>query len=143
MKKPTMKDVAKAAGVSQSTVSFVINDAPISISDEVKQRVLQTIDDLGFVPRAKAKNYSSLSDSIIALFIPNASNFFYMELIKGINIFTKANGYRLIVINTNRDVSNEQYYLSLLQKTKVAGIIYGFTPTIKNVEMLRILNETT
>jgi LacI family transcriptional regulator len=140
MKKPTMKDVAKAAGVSQSTVSFVINDAPISISDEVKQRVLQTIDDLGFVPRAKAKNYSSLSDSIIALFIPNASNFFYMELIKGINIFTKANGYRLIVINTNRDVSNEQYYLSLLQKTKVAGIIYGFTPTIKNVEMLRTLN---
>ena len=116
MKKAAIKDVAKAAGVSQSTVSFVINNAPIAISDEVKQKVYQAIESLDFVPRAKAKNYTSLSDNVIALFIPNASNFFYMELIKGINIFTKANGYRLIVINTTRDISNEQYYLTLLQK---------------------------
>lgn len=140
MKKAAIKDVAKAAGVSQSTVSFVINNAPIAISDEVKQKVYQAIESLDFVPRAKAKNYTSLSDNVIALFIPNASNFFYMELIKGINIFTKANGYRLIVINTTRDISNEQYYLTLLQKIKIAGIIYGFTPSIEDVRILKSLN---
>lgn len=138
-----MKDVAKLAGVSQSTVSFVLNNAPISISDEVRQRVYQAVEELNFVPRKKSKNYSAPSDNVIALFIPNASNSFYMDLIKDINIYTSSNGYRLIVINTNRSTSNLQYYFALMQKIKVAGIIYGFTPSFEDVKILKSMDVPT
>src|SRR5690554_1558033 len=134
-KKPTMHDVAKLAGVSQSTVSFVLNNSPIAISDEVKQRVYDAADALGFKKRAKVKNFSKSINKIIALLIPNASNYFYMELIKNISQFVVKKGYRLIVINTNRRVNDEEYYLKLLSSinSRIAGIIYGFTPSISDI----------
>ena len=65
MKKPTMNDVAKLAGVSQSTVSFVLNNAPIAISTEVRQRILDAVKTLGYTPRAKTKNSQSIGDKLI------------------------------------------------------------------------------
>ena len=144
MKKPTMNDVAKLAGVSQSTVSFVLNNSPITISDEVKQRIFNAVDALGYKKRAKAKNFSKLTNKVIVLLIPNASNYFYMELVKNISHFVTEKKYRLIVINTNRSVSDEQYYLKLLSsansKSQIAGIIYGFTPSILDVPQSVIEN---
>lgn len=135
-----MNDVAKLAGVSQSTVSFVLNNAPITISDDVKKKVYDAVDELNFIPRSKVKNYTKPSDCIIALFIPNASNFFYMELIKSVGTVASTKGYRLIVINTNRDILTEQYYFKLMVNMKIAGIIYGFTPTFEDVQKIRSFN---
>lgn len=140
MKKVTMTDVAKLAGVSQSTVSFILNNEKQSISDEVKKKVYNSIDQLGFVPRTKAQNYTKPSDLIIALFVPNVSNLFYPELIKSIDLYATIKGYRLITINTSRDIANEQYYFRLLVNMKIAGIIFGFTPTFSDIKKAKLLN---
>jgi LacI family transcriptional regulator len=141
MKKPTMNDVAKLAGVSQSTVSFVFNNSPISISEEVKQRVYDAADALRYKPRVKSKNSQKSGDKFIALLIPNASNSFYMELVKNISYFIIQKGYRMIIINTNRSESDEQYYLKLLcsANSNVIGIIYGFTPSMSDLS--KLINE--
>jgi LacI family transcriptional regulator len=127
-----MNDVAKLAGVSQSTVSFVFNNAPIAISDDVKQRVYDAAEALGFKHKSKAKNFSKSDSKIIALLIPNMSNYFYAELAKNTGFFALEKGYRLIVLNTNRNAADEQNYLSVLcsGKNNISGIIYGFTPSI-------------
>lgn len=136
--KVTMNDVAKIAGVSQATVSFVLNNAPISISQSVRDRVMAAVKETGFVPRKKAKNYANDQQSAIALFIPNSSNFYYMELEKNITHFAEAKGYHIIVINTNRSQSDEMYYLRFLtsHNSMVAGIIYGFTPSNAAIERM-------
>jgi len=138
MKKPTMNDVAKLAGVSQSTVSFVLNNAPIAISTEVRQRILDAVKTLGYTPRAKTKNSQSIGDKLIVLIIPNASNAFYMELIRHVNYFVLQKGYKLLIVNTNRSASDEQEYLKHLcsNKEKIAGIIYGFTPSVSDFSQL-------
>ena len=56
MKRPTSKDVAKLAGVSQTTVSFVINNTPgVSITEETRQKVLNAVRQLHYVPNSFAK----------------------------------------------------------------------------------------
>lgn len=136
MKKPTMNDVAKLAGVSQSTVSFVLNNTDVPITEEVKERVRTAAKALQFVPRVKLRNFTKPSEHAIALMIPNVSNFFYMELIKSVNHFAVKKGYSVFTVNTNRSAESEQHYLRLLMGMKVAGIIYGFTPTLENIKII-------
>ncbi len=139
MKKVTMTDVARLAGVSQSTVSFVLNNEKQSISEDTQKRVYAAINELGFVPRKKTQNFTKPSDLIIALFIPSVSNLFYPELIKNIDIYATLKGYRLIIINTNRDIENEQYFFKLLVNMKIAGIIFGFTPTFEDINKAKLM----
>ncbi|MGI6622782.1 MAG: LacI family DNA-binding transcriptional regulator [Acetivibrionales bacterium] len=138
MSKPTMNDVAKLAGVSQSTVSFVLNNAPIAISAEVRQRILDAVEALGYTPRARTRTVPNTGDKLIVLIIPNASNAFYMELTRHINYFVLQKGYRLLIVNTNRSASEEQDYLKILcsNSEKIAGIIYGFTPSVSDFSQL-------
>ena len=128
MKKATMQDVAKLAGVSQSTVSFVFSGADMRISESTKQKVFEAASELGFAPRGKLKNYHKVSDSVLALLVPNMSNLYYPALAKEVDEIAAAKGYGLIVINTNRSETKEARYFKLLISLKVAGILYGFTP---------------
>lgn len=142
MKKPTMSDVAKLAGVSQSTVSFVLNDAPVTISEETRRRVKAAVKELNFKPRKKLKNYAKKEGICIALIIPNASNHYYMEMMRNISHFVDGMGYSLITINTNRTESNEEQYLQMLSgmQPKIAGIIYSFTPSQSSRKIIAALN---
>lgn len=134
MKKPTSNHVAKLAGVSQATVSFVLNNNPeIIISDETRKKVIDAVEQLNYTPRSKAKNYLKPTDNLMALIIPNISNIFYPALINSVENYALAKGYKLIIVNTNRNMQNEKYYLDLLVNIKVAGIIYGFTPAFPNI----------
>lgn len=142
-KRPTMKDVAKAAGVSQTTVSLVLNDANAAISDSVKKKVLDTVQELNFVPRAKIKNYSKPSDNVIALFIPNTSNYFYTDLVRSVDTHARSKGYKVLIINTSRDVEDEKHYYNLLLNIKIAGIVYGFTPSLQDVDKAKGLGIPT
>ena len=93
MKKATMQDVAKLAGVSQSTVSFVFSGADMRISESTKQKVFEAASELGFAPRGKLKNYHKVSDSVLALLVPNMSNLYYPALAKEVDEIAAAKGY--------------------------------------------------
>ena len=77
----TMKDVALRAGVTQPTVSHVINGTA-SISKEVCDRVNKVIEELGYIPNAFAKGLKTNKTNIIGLIIPDISNGYYAHIAK-------------------------------------------------------------
>lgn len=87
---PTVKDVAKKAGVSPSTVSRVINDHP-SISAETKQRVRKIMDELGYFPNVTARNLGTQKANSVGVILPpldsreRLGNPFYLEILTAVN----------------------------------------------------------
>ncbi len=129
MKKATSVDVAKMAGVSQSTVSFVLNNkADVTISEATKTKVLEAAKKLNYVPNSFAKGLKTNQSKLIGLMIPTVTNPFYPMLTQSIEEYAASKGYNVLLCNTYRRIDKEKFYLDLLLEKAVDGIIYGFTP---------------
>ncbi len=129
MKKATSRDVAKLAGVSQTTVSFVINNTPnVSVSEETRKKVLYAARELNYVPNSFAKGLKTKKSKLIGLIVPTMINPFYPMLAQKIQEYASAKGYSVLLCSTNRIPEKEQEYLELLVEKSVDGIIYTFTP---------------
>jgi DNA-binding LacI/PurR family transcriptional regulator len=84
---PTMRDVARLAGVSQSTVSRVLNEtmtSPVPISEETKQRVLNVVEELGYHPNMIARSLRTQRTQMIAVMIGDISNAFYHPIVRAV-----------------------------------------------------------
>lgn len=100
MKRPTQVDVARQAGVSRATVSYVINgkaNGRVPISPETRERVLQAIRDLGYEPNAGARALRLGSTKTIGLIIPDLHNPHFWENADGVEQEARASGYRLLL----------------------------------------------
>ena len=129
MKRITSRDVAKYAGVSQSTVSFVLNDRKdIILSDLTKQKVHEAAKILGYSPHKRRGLREKVK--LIGIIVPTITNPYYAMLIKEIEEYAGSKGFRTILCNTFRKTENERFYLSLLAEIQTDGIIYSFTPGI-------------
>lgn len=129
MKKVTSTDVAKLAGVSQSTVSFVLNNrTDISISEYTRKRVLDAAKQLNYVIGGFTRTNSGKTKTI-GMMIPNFSNPYYPMLVRFIQKHLYENGYNLLVCSINRIKAEEKYYLRFLAEHGVDGVIFGFTPS--------------
>ena len=122
-KQATIRDVARLAGVSLATVSRVLNDADYPVSAQLRQRVRDAMDRLGYVPNAMARSLRRDISRDIGLVIPNISNQFYLQTLLGINDVLGKKDYHLILCNTMRDPAQERKYLRQLFERKVRGII--------------------
>ena len=103
MKRPTQVDVAKLAGVSRATVSYVMNgltEGRVPISDETRQRVLDAIEELGYEPDARAQALRSGSTKTIALIIPDLRNPHFCEYATGVEQEARASGYHVLLSST-------------------------------------------
>lgn len=103
MKRPTQVDVAKLAGVSRATVSYVLNghtEGRVPISDETQQRVLDAIEELGYEPDARAQALRSGNTNTIALIIPDLRNPHFCEYATGIEEAARAAGYQILLSST-------------------------------------------
>lgn len=128
MKKVTSHDVAQLAGVSQSTVSMVLNNKiGASFSEETKNKVLDAARQLGYMLPGQIP---SIADrNLIAVFTPTLLNPYYTQLASSIEKYALSLGYRIILCNTFRNKEHEAYYLDYFSKSKVAGIIFTFVPS--------------
>ena len=132
MKKVTSRDIAKIAGVSQSTVSCVLNNhAGISISKETREHVLKIAEDLNYSLPAR-KYAHKTGEIVIGLMVPNLTNLFYPFLANEIQMYAQTLGIKTILCNTIRSIEHEEYYLNYLIEQSVNGIIYTFSPKIHN-----------
>ena len=95
----TIKDVAKLAGVSISTVSRVINDSK-PVTDEVKQRVLDVIKETGYVPNPLARSLVTKKSKLIGVVVPEVSDSFVNEILNGIEAVAKMYDYDILTVNT-------------------------------------------
>ena len=102
IKKPTQGDVAARAGVSQAMVSYVLNDNPVfSVPAETRQRILDAVDDLGYIPNGAARSLRTRKTYTIASIIPDITNPFYPAIERGVQESAESYGYDLIVFNTS------------------------------------------
>lgn len=124
MSKTTIKDVAKVAGVSVTSVSRVLNNRGY-ISDQLKGKVIQAIEDLNYTPNEIARSFYKNETKAIALIIPTNLNPFFSELTFYIEKELANLGYHLYVCNSLNDSNKEKEYLELLSEKKVDGIIVG------------------
>lgn len=100
MKRPTQVDVARLAGVSRATVSYVLNgqtDGRVPISEETRQRVLEAVAALDYVPDARAQALRSGSTKTIGLIIPDIHNPHFWQIADGVEQEASAAGYHILL----------------------------------------------
>jgi len=119
----TIKDVAKEANVSISTVSRVINDSK-PVSDEIKQRVMEVIRRLGYTPNPIARNLVTKKTQLVGVIVPDIANFYMGEVLNAIEEIAKTYGYDIILCNSYGEIKQEIHYLKLLSSKQVEGIIF-------------------
>lgn len=136
----TIKDVAKRAGVSISTVSLAINKKE-RVSDELRQKVTHAIQELNYRPNGLARSLKSKKSKVIGLIIPDIVNPFFPLMVRGVEDTAKRSGYNIILCNTDGKAKEEATYLRLFEEKCVDGIIFTCSGRIK--KSLRLLNELT
>lgn len=119
----TIKDVAKRANVSISTVSRVINDSK-PVSDEIKKRVFDIIEEVGYRPNPVARNLVMKKSKLIGVIVPDLKNYYVGELLNAIEEIAKTYEYDIILCNSYGDLEQEKRYLELIESKQVEGIIF-------------------
>lgn len=123
VKRPTtIKDVAKKAGVSISTVSRVINDSK-PVTNEVKQRVLDVIKETGYVPNPLARSLVTKKSQLIGVIVPEVTDTFAAEVLNGIEEISKMYDYDILLANTYSEKDLEVKNINLLRAKQVEGIV--------------------
>lgn len=117
----SIKDVAREAGVSTATVSHVINNTRF-VSDEVRARVMQSIEQCRYYPNAHARSLASGKSRILGLVISDIANPFFPELVKAIEAAAYNRGFDVVLSNTNYDTERTSHYVQRFIERNVAGV---------------------
>ena len=123
----TIQDVAKASGVSVSTVSRVLN-GKVDVADETQARIVGVIAKLGYTSNLAARSMRSHKKNLIGLVVPDIGFPYSIEIMKGINQAIAESTYDLLVYTTgdvqkSEAASHEQHYVSLLNNSLTDGVI--------------------
>lgn len=109
-----IKDVAKEAGVSITTVSMVLNNTENKISQATRKKVLKAANNLNYKPNSYAKALASKKSNIIMAIVPDINNPFFSELVKELTQFAQEYSYFLYIHNTNNQKIRNQEFEKLL-----------------------------
>ncbi len=126
MKRPTQTDVARLAGVSRATVSYVVNEDGQNrhaITDDTRRRVLDAIVQLGYEPDARARSLRSGGSDTIGLLIPDPHNPHYWEIVQGLEDEVQKQGFHLLLASTALDPQREWQILQALLRRRIDALI--------------------
>lgn len=115
-------DVAQRAGVSLGTVSNVLN-RPDRVTPAIRARVVQAIDELGFVRNEAARQLRAGRSRTIGLVVLDIRNPFFTDVAAGAEAAAEESGLSVIVCNSGDDVERERHHLSMLQEQRSYGIL--------------------
>lgn len=119
---PTIKEIAKAAGVSYSTVSRALNQKK-GVGPEMRERIAGIAEEMGYFPHSSAKALVQNRIGVIGVVIPRTSEFafqnpFYFDMLLGISSFARQHDYNLML-----SINEQKSYASLYYRRLVDGII--------------------
>ncbi|MEQ8730152.1 MAG: LacI family DNA-binding transcriptional regulator [Marinovum algicola] len=123
-----IKDVAKRAGVSVSTVSNVINGRHAKMGARTLRRVQEAIDDLSYTPNAVARQLKSGQIKTLGLVVPSVANPFWGNASQLIEKAALKRGYQVLICNAEREPELEATYFSSLYASSIRGTILGSSP---------------
>jgi len=118
----TVRDVAQKAGVSISTVSRVLTGSA-RVSPELRQRVIDAVEELGYRPNALARGLRMRRTAVIGLLIPDISNPFFGQLARVVEDAANNRGYSILLCNSQNSRAREVQYLDLLRQQQVDGVL--------------------
>lgn len=118
----TMTEIAKLTGVSQATVSRVLN-GNTSVNAEVKKKVLDCAKEYNYQPNIMAQSLVGNKTFLLGMIVTDISNPFFAELVKVIESEVVARGYTLMLFNTNYDKEREKKYLDILKRYRADGVL--------------------
>jgi len=131
-----MKDVARLAGVSTSTVSHVINNNRF-VSETIREKVTSAIATLNYAPSALARSLKLNQTHTIGMLLTASSNPFYAEVVRGVERSCYERGYSLILCNTEGDKDRMDRSLETLLQKRVDGLLIMCTEShLPSAEML-------
>lgn len=137
--KITIREIAKAAGVSMNTVSRAMNGKG-DISEETKENIERIAKELNYIPNQFAKNLRSQKSNLIGVIVTNIANPFYAEIIKVAEGIARDNNYDLMLCNSSEDRILEKKILAMMKSKFVDGIL--ITPVNADTDTLMLLNDT-
>lgn len=139
----TIKDVAKLAEVSPSTVSRVIADNP-KISQATKEKVYKAMEELRYKPNAIARSLANRKTMTLGLIVPNSDtnlflNPFFMRAMRGISIYSQKHGYHIMYTYTSKIEEEIKFLKEFVNSNLVDGII--LMTTVENDACIRYLKK--
>jgi LacI family transcriptional regulator len=119
----TMRDVAKKAGVSVTSVSHVINQTR-PVSENIQQNVQSALQELGYQPNALARSLRRKQSHTIGMVVPDSANPFFAGIVRGIEDAVFTQDYTVILGNSDGDPQKELVYTKVLAEKQVDGILF-------------------
>ena len=142
-KKVTSSDIAHAAGVSQATVSMILNKKyNVSFSRETVEKVEQAARELGYHLPGRKNRKESRKEKLIVVFCPTLTSPYYVLLLQGIEAVANKQGYGVFICNTQRDPRLEEKYLRMMGTIEPLGIIYCCNPNPDFQQQVEELAQT-
>lgn len=138
----SIADVARRAGVSQTTVSHALSGKR-PVSKEAVARVKQAMQELGYVPSRSARSLARGRTQIIGLLIPDIANGFFAELAHGVEETAMDNEYNVLLAITGFDHEREMRCLEMIRSRAVDGIVYAAGAPPSESEIGRVLRDVT
>lgn len=141
----TIKDVAQRAGVGLGTVSRVLNGSGY-VSEEARQRVLEAVEALNYVPNAQARAMMTRRTMTLGVVLPDLTNPYFPGLVRGIQDAARRRGYTATLLETDWQPANERQAVDILRRQSVDGAILVdvtlselLTNTLMNVDIPVVL----
>ncbi|WP_297423089.1 LacI family DNA-binding transcriptional regulator [Clostridium sp.] len=138
----TISDIAKRAKVSPATVSRVLNSSGY-VKEDTKQRILAAIKEMNYTPSAIARSLSKSETNTIGVIVPDITNAYFGEIIKGISEIAEKNDLNIILYNTDNFLEKEIRALNLLKEQRIKGVIMtpGFGAEQFNEKYMKTINN--
>jgi LacI family transcriptional regulator len=136
----TIKDIAKALGLSTSTVSRALRDS-YEISPETKKLVLEYAEKINYHPNPIALSLKERRSRSIGVIVSEIANSFFSQAIDGIESIAYKNGYNVIISQSRESAEREQSNLNYLTSRSIDGIIVSVSAESKDISGFRELHE--
>ena len=129
----TIKDIARACGVSVSTVSRVLNNRP-DVSDDVRGKVLRAVEDSGYIPNNSARDLVRSRSDAIGVIVRGMGNLFFADMLKTVSRAIETSGYTMVLHFIDSDADEVKAGAILEREKKLRGLIFlggrfDYTPT--------------
>jgi LacI family transcriptional regulator len=132
----TIKEIAKLAGVSKSTVSRVLNNSGY-VNEETRQKIEEVISEQEYSPSAAARSLSKKETNTIGVIIPEIDNSFFGEVLKGITEVADSRDFSIISCDTQNSGEKEFHALRMLEHQRVRGVI--ITPAMGYLDIASVI----
>lgn len=131
-----MKDVARLANVSPSTVSRVLSNSSL-VAEETRRRVLEAVEILKYRPNRLGRNLRKLTSKIVMVVFPDITNPFFSRIIQAVEEVARERGYYVLLGDTRNDIKLEREFVELGKEKLVDGILLA-TARIPKEEILSL-----